>query len=565
MKRVLLARYRRTLVRGVLTGGAAAALAGGINLVDLRGAAASEAAREHVVPSSLRRLTEAQYRATIADAFGDDIKVSGRFEPEMRVQGMLAAGSRTLGLTPGGLENYEAMARGIASQVVDADHRVRLVGCGPTAADNAGRACAVAFFDRVALRIFRRPLQTSERDVLVATSLAAERQFGDFYTGLASGLTGMLVDLPALFQIDRYVADPVRHGQRTLDAWSRASRLSYLLWNTAPDEALLGAARSGVLMTDAGLAMQVERMIASSRFRDSGRAFFDDFLQLDGFSSLSKDALLYPAFRASVPAAAREQTLRTIDQLLFVEGGDYRSLFTTRRVAMNRVLSPLYRIPYASHNWGLVELPAGDTHVGLLSQIGFLSLHSHPGRTSPTLRGKAIREIILCEEVSPPPANVNFAIVQDTSNPQFKTTRERLGAHLDDEECASCHRRTDGIGLVFERFDGAGQARETENGEGIDTTGSFDKASVADPVALGAAIGNSAKASRCLVRSAYRYAAGRPIGRGDDAFVNRLDTAFDRSGQRIAALFKAIAAAPEFYADPATIRTSFAMSGTRSK
>lgn len=514
-------------------------------------AVAGEASADAGAPSSLRRLTEAQYRATIADAFGPDIKVSGRFEPEMRVQGMLAAGSRAVGLTPGGLENYEGMARGIAAQVVDPAHRSRLVGCAPSTGDLDGKACASTFFDRVGLRLFRRPLQPDERAVLVTTSLDAARQLGDFHAGLAAGLTGMLVDLPTLFQIDRYVPDPARPGQRTLDAWSRASRLSYLLWNTAPDDDLLAAARDGSLMTDAGLAAQVDRMIASPRFRDSGRAFFEDFLQLDGFASLSKDALLYPAFRATVPAAAREQTLRTVDQLLFVEHGDYRSLFTTRRVAMNRVLSPLYRIPFSAHDWTMVELPAGDAHVGLLSQIGFMAQHSHPGRTSPTLRGKAIREIFLCEEVSPPPANVNFAIVQDTTNPQFKTTRERLSAHLDDEECASCHRRTDGIGLVYELFDGAGQTRERENGELIDTSGTFDKAPVSDPAMLGAAIGNSAKASQCLVRSAYRYATGRPVASGDATALARLDSIFASSGYRMAALFRALAEAPDFYADPA--------------
>lgn len=554
----------RSLARGLLAASAALSVTL-VTFAEPPRAIAGEAEADMPVPSSFRRLTEAQYRATIADAFGSDIKVSGRFEPEMRVQGMFAAGSRTVGLTPAGLENYEGMARGIAAQVVDPEHRSRLVGCAPGRGDPQGQACAAGFFDRAGLRLFRRPLQRDERAALVATSLAAERQLGDFYAGLAAGLTGMLVDLPALFQIDQYVPDRASPGHRTLDAWSRASRLSYLLWNSAPDDALLEAARSGALMTDAGLVGQVDRMIASPRFRDSGRAFFDDFLQLDGFASLGKDALLYPAFRATVPAAAREQTLRTIDHLLFVEGGDYRSLFTTRRVAMNRVLSPLYRIPLYEHDWTTVDLPAHDSHVGLLSQIGFMALHSHPGRTSPTLRGKAIREIFLCEEVSPPPANVNFAIVQDTTNPQFKTTRERLSAHLDDDECASCHRRTDGIGLVFERLDGAGQSREKENGELIDTSGTFDKSPVADPAMLGAAIGNSTKAAKCLVRSAYRFATGRPVGVEDSALLSPLDAVFASSGYRMAPLFRALALSPDFYTDPATRQPRLPQPASRSK
>ena len=513
-------------------------------------ARATDIAAPQSTVSALRRLTEAQYRAMISDVFGADIKVTGRFEPEIRVQGMLAASGRTAGLTATTVENYEAMARIVAAQVVDPDHRGRLVGCEPGPADPNGRACAAAFFDRVGLRLYRRPLQPQERQALVASTLSAAARLGTFHQGLAAGLAAALIDLPVIFQIDHYVADPARPGSRTLDGWSRAARLSFMLWNSAPDEPLLAAARSGALMTDAGLAAQVDRLLASPRFRDGGRAFFDDFLQLDGFASLTKDATLYPAFRATVPAAAREQTLRTVLQLLYVEGGDYRSIFTTRRVAMNRTLSPLYRVPFPGRDWAMIDLPDGDAHVGLLSQVGFLALHSHPGRTSPTLRGKAIREILLCEEVPAPPANVNFAIVQDTSNPQFKTTRERLTAHLDDEECASCHKRTDGIGLTFERFDGAGQYRQTENGEVINTSGIFDKAPVADPVALGRAVGQSEKAARCLVRSAYMFAAGRPLGAGDLPFLARRDADFAGSGFRIAALFRAIALDRDFYADP---------------
>lgn len=496
----------------------------------------------------LRRLSESEFRATIADVFGPDIRVSGRFEPEMRVDGLFAAGSRLVGLTPGGAEQYEAIARGIAAQVVDPAHRDRLVGCTPGRQDADGRACAEGFFARVGERLYRRPLQPAERALAVEQSLAAAHRVGDFHAGLAAGLAGMLVDLPFLFQVDRYVADPARPGRRTLDGWSRASRLSYLLWGTTPDERLLEAARSGALMTPAGLAAEVDRMTESPRFRDGGRAFLDDFLQLDGLSALNKDGMIYPAFRATVPAAAREQTLRTGVAFLFDEKGDYRDLFTLRRIAMNRTLSPLYRVPVASRDWQMVDLPANDPRAGLLGQISFLALHSHPGRTSPTLRGKALREIVMCQPVPAPPANVNFAVVQDTTNPRFKTTRERLQAHLDDEECASCHKRTDGIGLVLERFDGAGQLRNTENGELIDTSGLLDKAPVSDLVSLGQALHDHPAVPQCLVGSAWRFALGRPLVAADQPAVDALLAGFASSGYRLPDLFRAIARDPDFYA-----------------
>jgi hypothetical protein len=496
----------------------------------------------------LRRLTEAQYRATIADIFGPDIKISGRFEPDLRVGGLLAAGTSAVSLTPSGAEQYEQIARGIAEQVVDKAHRDRLVGCQPGPADPSGAACAESFFHKVGLRLYRRPLTPDEARLAVAQTLASARTLNDFHAGVAVMLTAMLSDLPFLFQVDRVVADPARRSDQTLDAWSRASKLSYFLWNSTPDEELLNAARDGSLMTQEGLAQQVSRLMASPRFETGVTAFFDDFLQLEGMMSLSKDSLIYPAFRSSAGPAAREQTLRTIVTLLARENGDYRDLFTTRRVAMNRQLSPLYRMPYAPRDWSMVTLPDNDPRVGLLTQISFLTLHSHEGRSSPTLRGKALREVLMCEHIPTPPANVNFTIVQDTSNPNLRTTRERLKAHLDDEECASCHKLTDPMGLTLDSFDGAGQFRASENGVPIDTSGSLGNVRFSDAAGLGKALRDSPQVTQCLAQSAWRYAVGRQLVASEEPVTAALHNRFAQSGFRIRALFRQIATDPHFFA-----------------
>lgn len=528
-------------------------------------APSEQAAQQQQQAPKFRRLTEAQYRATIADIFGPDIKVSGRFEPDMRVGGLLAAGTSAVSLTPAGAEQYEQIARGIAEQVVDAKHRDKLVGCAPQPSDPQGAACAEGFFKRVGLRIYRRPLTEGEVKLAVAQTVAASATLKDFHGGLAIMLTAMLSDLPFLFQTDREVADPRAPGGRTIDAWSRASKLSYFLWNSTPDEQLLQAAADGSLMTQAGLSAQVDRLMASPRFETGVRSFFDDFLQLEGMMSLSKDGIIYPAFRSSAAPAAREQTLRSITTLLVAENGDYRDLFTTRRVAMNRQLSPLYRMPHGPRDWSMVTLPDDDPRVGVLTQISFLALHSHEGRSSPTLRGKAVREVLMCEHVPAPPANVNFTIVQDTSNPAFRTTRERLKAHLDDEECASCHKLTDPMGLTLDSFDGAGQFRATENGVPIDTTGMLDKIAFNDSAGLGKALHDNPKVTQCLTQSAWRYAAGRALLPSEETITNRLHEDFARAGYRIRSLFRRIAIDPQFFAvrSPAAPRVASKPSSER--
>lgn len=493
-------------------------------------------------PAKLRRLTEAQYRRSIADVFGEDVSVVGRFEPDLRVEGLLAVGTGRVSITLGGMEQYESIAREIARQVVDPANRERRVGCGPTPADAQGKACAGQFLQRVGARLFRRPLTAEEVQQAVANAQEGMAKLGDFDAGLAAALTGLLTAPDFLFRIDR----PGPQAS-TLDAWSKASRLSFFLWNASPDEALLDAARRGELDTEAGLERQVDRMLASPRFVDGVRAFLDDFLQLDGLDTLSKDALLFPAFSPAVAVDAREQTLRTLVDLLVTRQGDYRDIFTDRHLAMNRRLGPIYDLPVPSQDWSMQEFPASDPRAGLLSQASFLALHSHPGRSSPTLRGKAVREILMCEKIPTPPANVNFTIVQDVSNPDLKTTRARVEAHLSDGECASCHRLTDPIGLALEQFDGLGQFRRQENGVAIDPAGKLDENAFADAASLGQVLHQHPAVVSCLVQQVWHYASGQSGDRRERAFLRYLEQRFADGDYRLPALMRVIATSRSFY------------------
>jgi hypothetical protein len=310
---------------------------------------------------------------------------------------------------------------------------------------------------------------------------------------------------------------------------------------------LLAAAQSGDLDTESGIRSQVDRMMASPRFADGVRAFFDDFLRLDGLGMLAKDSKIYPAFSSRVALDAREQTLRTISDLLVNQRGSYADLFTTRRFAMNRTLGPLYDVPVVEKDWSFYQFPDSDPRAGILTQVGLLAMHSHPGRTSPTLRGKAVREILLCEEIPAPPANVNFSVVQDTTNTELRTTRERVAAHLNDENCAGCHKKTDPIGLGLENFDGAGRFRAVENSEEIDNTGELDGIHFKGPAELGAALAKTPAASVCLVQSTYRYATGRGISEREQSSVLRYQEIFNNQGNRFFDLVRAIATDPKFY------------------
>jgi len=499
-------------------------------------------------PPSVRRMTEAQYRQTVADIFGPDVKVTGRFEPGMRTSGLLAVGAGRVTVTPSGFEQYEAMGRGIAAQALDEKHRDRLMPCKPASPTAPDDGCAAQFLGKFGRLLFHRPLLTDELRDQVSVASKAAQTLGDFYAGLQFGLAGLLAAPEFVFREEDFEPDPAHAGQFRLTAYAKAQRLSFLLWNTSPDDELLSAAARGDLDTRKGLAMQADRMLASPRLKDGVRAFFTDMLGFDAFDDLAKDSVIYPKFSLKVANEAREQSLLTITDLLIDRHGDYRDLFTTRKTFLSRPLGMLYRLPVATRTgFEPHEFAEGDPRAGLLSEISFLALHSHPGRSSPTLRGKAVRELILCETVPAPPANVNFSIVQDTSNPQFKTARDRLTAHRTNPTCAGCHKIIDPIGLGLEAFDGAGQYRANENGAPIDTSGEIDGIAFKNAASLGKALHDDPATPACLVTDIYRYAAGRDPTPGEKDWMAYLRQRFAAGGYRLPELLRLIAISDDFY------------------
>ena len=341
---------------------------------------------------------------------------------------------------------YEALAQQVAAQVTDPKHRTTLIPCAPNAHTAPDDACATDFVSRVGLFLFRRPPSDGEVRSYVAMANSTAQTLDDFYAGIRAALVGMLVAPEFLFRVEHTALDPSDPDRSQLDAYSRASRLSFFLWDSTPDTELLAAARSGALLSPEGLRRQVERLLSSPRIADGLRAFFSDMLGFDGFATLSVDSNLYPKFTKNIEDDAREQTLRTIADHLLNRNGDYRDLFVTRRTFLTPSLAAIYGVPLPRSQelggavpWVPYEFPEGDPHAGLLTQVSFLALHSHPGTTSPTLRGKAVRENLLCQRVPPPPGDVDFSIVQDTTNPAFRTVRQRLTAHRENPTCAGCH------------------------------------------------------------------------------------------------------------------------------
>jgi Protein of unknown function (DUF1592)/Protein of unknown function (DUF1588)/Protein of unknown function (DUF1585)/Protein of unknown function (DUF1595)/Protein of unknown function (DUF1587) len=496
-------------------------------------------------PSVMRRLTESQYRATVAAIFGPEITIPARFERGLRTEGLIAIGTSEAGMSPFSVEQYDAAARGIAAAVVSEKNRDRFVPCKPQAGKSFDAPCAQRFVEQYGPLLLRRPLTAEESAHFVAIARAGQERLGDFYAGLELTLAGMMVSPEFLLRLERTRGAVTDKRPQPLDAWSKATRLSYFLTNSTPDRELLRAARAGELDTKSGLRGQVDRLMGSPRFEPAVRAFFEDMLRFDEFDDLAKDSVVYPAFNSTVAADAKEETLRTLSDLLIKHQGDYRDIFTTRLAYLTRALGIVYRLPVATRNgWEVSEFPASSHRVGIQSQIAFLALYSHPGQSSPTLRGKALREVFLCQDVPDPPANVNFASVQAVAAP---TARARLTAHRTQPACAGCHKIMDPLGLTLENFDGLGTYRTVENDSPIDASGSLDGAAFQTPEGLGQALHDHPEPPRCLVERLYRYAVGRDTEIEERSYMDYLTKSFAAHGYRVPALMRTIALSENFF------------------
>ncbi|MBL8645416.1 MAG: DUF1592 domain-containing protein [Rhodospirillaceae bacterium] len=534
-----------------------------LGLAALLSGCEQEAPAVNGAPPSFRLLSEAQYRNIVADLFGAQIMVGGSFDPLVRTNGLLTVGATSAHVTPAGLEQLDLMARSIAGQVVSEKNRDVIVPCTPASAGAADDACAAKFFGAVGRMLFRRPLTDDEVKVPVTIARDAAEDLGNFYDGLAAGLAGLMVSPSFLFAIDTTEPDPGKPGQIRLDAYAKATRLSLFLWNTAPDDLLLTAAEKGELHTKKGLRAQVERMLASPKLEAGMRAFFNDMLAFDEFAKLEKDSIIYPAFSAGVAEDAREQTLRTIIDLVVTQDGDYRDLFTTRKTFMSGPLGRIYRVPVSRPDggWTPYEFAEGDPRAGLLTQVSFAALYSHPGRSSPTLRGRAIRESLLCQKIPDPPGDVDFSLFNDPNSPN-KTARDRLTAHSTVPACAGCHKLTDPIGLAMEKIDGAGQLRATEAGAPIDTTGDLDGVPYADAAGLGKAMRENPAVPSCVVNRMYSYAIGRTPERNEKTLLDHFEKNFAAEGFRVTELLHDIAVSDALYAvSAAPVRAAAVSSG----
>jgi hypothetical protein len=544
-------KVKHTFLQGAVT---SVSVIAGVALLSLGGSSVSssvplEPESKGGPPVVMRVITTQQYQNAIEGMFGNDIMMESKLPALTRTDGLKALGATTAVVTPGLLDVFDGAARVVAAQVVDTEHRDVFVHCRPKDPTKADDKCARDFLGKAGRLLFRRSLTPAELNTYAGIAQKSVEKFPDFYVGLQYALGSLLVAPDFIHFVQKSEPDPTHPGQLRLDGVSKALRLSLLLWDAPPDEELLRAAEKGELHTTKGLERQVERMVSSARLQNGVRAFFNDMFVMESLDNLAKDPVIYPAFTPQVVPDAREQMLKMVVDHLVTRNGDYRNLFTTRRIFLTRALDAVYGTlapTTGALDWVSYELPENDPRAGILTQLAFLSSYAHPGRSSATKRGKAIREIFMCQKVPDPPANVDFSAVEEAST-TLHTARERLTVHMTNPACSGCHKITDPIGLALENFDGAGQYRVNEGGLTIDSSGDLNGKKFTDARGLGVALHDTPALTSCLVKRVYEYGVGRPAGRDEKATLTYLEERFAAQNFSFPALLRTIATSSAFY------------------
>jgi len=388
----------------------------------------------------------------------------------------------------------------------DPPGRAKILICDPA----SGSACVERILSTFALRAYRRPVKPQEVASLMKLVRVAETEHLSPEEGIRTALTAILVAPDFLFRIERD-SDPRKASDvhRVTD-FELASRLSYFLWSSTPDDELLNLAEQRKLSDASVLDAQVKRMLADPRSSALAENFSGQWLETRNLDSIKPDPQKFPEWNAELKEAMRTETRLFFDAILR-ENRPISEFLTARYTFLNERLARFYGIDGVSGpNFRRVDLRT-DQRGGLLSQASLLAVTSYPTRTSVVLRGKYILENILASPPPPPPPNVPPLDEGSTSTP--RTLRQQMEQHRSNPACAICHSKIDPLGFALENYDGIGKWRTTDGPAQVDATGTLpDGGRFNGPAEFRQAIaGRLPQFAEAITRKMLVYALGRGI------------------------------------------------------
>jgi hypothetical protein len=473
----------------------------------------------------IARLTRDEYNRSIRDLLGPGIgEPANELPVDEEVSGLELRGGRLVPLVADQLYT-------IAEDASERADLSTLVSCDPS----SGEECARTFIASFGERAYRRPVTGEERDRLLAVWRSGS-DAGSFEEGIRWTLAAMLVSPAFLYHGWNELGTPHAPGD-PMRSWVVASRLSYLMFGTAPDDALRDVARSGGLDTSEQIEAQTRALLEDPRAHEGVLRFFRAWLQTERIRGVSKDPNLFPEYTPELATDLQRSVDAFVEHAVW-EGG-FRALFEGDTVFVNERIAAVYGASASGEE--LVPVSLG--RAGLLGQPGIMAMLATPHQGHPIRRGLFVREHLLCDDIPPPPPGVEVVIPALDVAP---TTRERFETHTQGS-CASCHRFLDPIGFSLEGYDAIGRVRTEEAGQPIDDTGAIcDFPNCEAPIEiqghqeLAHSLAADPRTQRCLTREWMRFALHAPVESIDRCELDRVSAVLAESDD-LADLLVAIA------------------------
>ncbi len=483
---------------------------------------------QSVPHTPLRRLTRFEYANTVRDLLNVDSDVASTLPVDEHTNGF-SNNAAVLTVSALHAEKYVLASETLAAAAVQ--NLEVLAPCG----DGAELECAAEFAQRFGRRAFRRPTTAEDQQYLM-TAFELGYDGGSYAEGIEVMIRAALQSPHFLYRVEQGRPEATAIGMVALNPFELATRLSYLLWASGPDDALLDAAAAGQLETREQIAVKAREMLEDPRAKPAIAEFFKQWIGISRLDVTAKNQTLFPAYSDEVRVAMAQELPAFVEHIFWNGDHKFESLLTSPLAFVTPALAEIYGIEVASSPSGLpaaVELPSDQGRAGILTQAGFLAVQAHPDQTSPVLRGKFVRAKLLCDPPPPPPAD---AEIQPPAADSAVTARERFSAHADaGASCFGCHQLMDPIGFAFEHFDAIGRYREQEGGKTIDVSGEV----VGATGTLGGAfvgvrelagkLAQSELVRECVATQWFRYSAGRSEVALDACSLGQLRSAFEAS------------------------------------
>jgi uncharacterized protein DUF1592/uncharacterized protein DUF1588/uncharacterized protein DUF1587/uncharacterized protein DUF1595/uncharacterized protein DUF1585 len=509
---------------------------------------------EESVRTPLRRLTRTEYTNSVRDLLDVDVSATADL-PADEVTNGFDNNAAVLTVSSLHAEKYVLVSETLAKLAVQKLSTLT-AGCDTTA--KGEDACALAFAKSFGRRAFRRPTTAEDERQLLA-AYAAGHTGGSYAEGVEVMLRAALQSPNFLYRLELTPATDAGAKRIPLSQFELASRLSYLAWASGPDDALLDAAAKGELATKEQVAAKVRELLSMPKARAAIAGFFEQWAGTRRLAITTKNSAQFPGFSTQLRDAMAKELPAFINDVLWNGDRQLSTLLTAPVAFISGPLAQVYGIsaPAGAGDGSPVKvtLPANQQRAGILTQAGFLSVQGHPDQTSPVLRGKFVRAMLLCQPPPPPPADVDISL---PTVDEGATARLRFGAHESaGASCAGCHRLMDPIGLAFEHFDAIGQYRERDNGQALDVSGEVLGAADASlsgafngPAELAAKLASSEQVRACVATQWFRFASGRSEANGDACSLATMQRAFNAASGDIIDLIVATTQTDAFWYRP---------------